>query len=253
MPKFNRELENLAQFATCKKQICYKLIGSEQNKDMLNNVPNMPVIDGLRAVFYVRFSSHEIVTITNDLVKLWNIPSETAVPVLYRHASENTEYLKPVELKSLTEAILGVARLEDIPEYRALTPKEQKEVREHAASQNEFFVLTTTDSFFGASAILYKNGRQLTDALQKISRRTGNKTNAAYILPSSIHEVLIVPDTGCFTPETLQGMVQSVNFSHVKPEEVLNNQIYHYDCQNGLKSVDVISKQRMVFWQDINR
>lgn len=232
MANYNRELDKITQFDTCKNEICYKIVGSEQNQDMLKNVPNMPVIDGLTAVFYIRLSDCETVTISNDLIRLWNIPKESAVPVLYQHAAENTERLKPVELISMPE----------------LTKDSHEGKRNNA---DEAYVLTTTDTLFGASTILYQNGQLLTDALQKMSRQTGHNINAVYILPSSIHEVLIVPDTGYYSSELLQAMVQSMNrSSYVKPEEILSDQIYHYDCQNGLKTVDTLRRQRT---QDISR
>lgn len=52
-----------------------------------------------------------------------------------------------------------------------------------------------------------------------------------YILPSSVHEVLLIPDScfGDLTPESMQEMVKEVNESDVLPGEVLSNSVYHFD------------------------
>ena len=50
-----------------------------------------------------------------------------------------------------------------------------------------------------------------------------------YILPSSIHEVILLPDTGLGSPQELKRMIHEVNSTQVAPEEVLSNSLYYYD------------------------
>ena len=52
-----------------------------------------------------------------------------------------------------------------------------------------------------------------------------------YVLPSSIHEVILIPDTPDVSALELQGIVQSVNVEQVAPEERLSDHIYHYDSK----------------------
>ena len=50
-----------------------------------------------------------------------------------------------------------------------------------------------------------------------------------YVLPSSIHEVLIVPDNGNMQTKELENMVREVNASQVLPEDLLSDKVQYYD------------------------
>ena len=47
-----------------------------------------------------------------------------------------------------------------------------------------------------------------------------------FILPSSIHEVILVPANGIITKKTLQHMVKEVNTQEISDQERLSNQVY---------------------------
>ena len=52
-----------------------------------------------------------------------------------------------------------------------------------------------------------------------------------FILPSSIHEILIVPDNGEMGLKDLEAMVKEVNATQVAPADKLTDSVYHYDSQ----------------------
>ena len=56
------------------------------------------------------------------------------------------------------------------------------------------------------------------------------KVNVLYILPSSIHEVIIVPDDDSVDAEYLKNMVYETNRSAVAPEDRLSDHVYKYTC-----------------------
>lgn len=80
------------------------------------------------------------------------------------------------------------------------------------------FVITNKSGFRGASAILNKT------ALKEFADKRGVKR--VFILPSSIHECILVPDNGDFTLEELSHMVADVNATEVAPQEQLPNNAY---------------------------
>ena len=59
-----------------------------------------------------------------------------------------------------------------------------------------------------------------------------------YILPSSIHEVLIIPIRTSMEVEALHSMVCEVNDTQVAPEERLSNHVYKYTVEDGLYIAD---------------
>ena len=73
----------------------------------------------------------------------------------------------------------------------------------------------------GAAAILNDTARQ------EIAEKLGD----FYVLPSSIHEVMIVPKSTGRSLEELELMVRSVNSSEVEPDEVLSDHVYEYDAK----------------------
>lgn len=80
------------------------------------------------------------------------------------------------------------------------------------------YIVTNTMNYRGASAILD------IDSLKKL----GQKLNAHrfIMLPSSIHEMIVIPDDGNSNIEEFNAMVQEVNETQVDPEERLTDRAY---------------------------
>ena len=80
-------------------------------------------------------------------------------------------------------------------------------------------MLTTTDGVDGAACIAY-------DGMpERIRRRLGVDF---YVLPSSVHEVIILPDDKSADVQALNRMVEEINSSVVAEMDVLSNRVYHF-------------------------
>ena len=66
---------------------------------------------------------------------------------------------------------------------------------------------------------------------EMISGFAEEKGRSLYIIPSSIHELLIYPDFGDVSPAELSGYVKEVNRTQVQPQDRLSDHIYYYDRQ----------------------
>jgi len=86
-------------------------------------------------------------------------------------------------------------------------------------------VTTVPDKTYGAGVLAYQ------DFMDQAAERVGGDF---YILPSSIHEVLIVPDNGRMDLKDLEAMVRDVNATQVAPADKLTDSVYHYDSQNKI-------------------
>ncbi|MCD7834324.1 MAG: DUF5688 family protein [Lachnospiraceae bacterium] len=86
------------------------------------------------------------------------------------------------------------------------------------------YIITNEDLCFDAVNICFP------DLLRVIRRQVGGDF---YILPSSIHECIILPDSewGKITAESLQGIVKEINAKYVAAEEVLGDSVYHYSME----------------------
>ena len=84
------------------------------------------------------------------------------------------------------------------------------------------FVLTSDTRTHGAGLILNPVIQE------KIAALLGGDY---YVLPSSIHEIIIVPERGGNDAKELGRMVRDVNESMVPPEEVLSDKVQFYDSK----------------------
>lgn len=90
-----------------------------------------------------------------------------------------------------------------------------------------FMVLTTNDGFLGAVALFLPNMQE------RLAEVVGGNY---WVLPSSVHEVLIVPDRG-EGAEQLAAMVRDINASEVPENEQFGNRVLYYDREKGSLTV----------------
>lgn len=90
------------------------------------------------------------------------------------------------------------------------------------------YIMSNRDRNFGAAAMLR------TDLLQEFAEE---KDSSFFILPSSIHEILLILDNGRYTVDALQDMVISVNETEVENIDRLSNNVYYF--KKGSNSVQI--------------
>ena len=91
------------------------------------------------------------------------------------------------------------------------------------------YVLSNTNSINGAATILYD------DVMKSFAEE--HEVERVIILPSSLHEVLILKDDGIMNAESLKEMVKSVNDTELNPEDILSYSVYYFDRENDRLSV----------------
>ena len=99
------------------------------------------------------------------------------------------------------------------------------DAEDFSATESPMYVVSNKQKEYGAINLF--NVELLRDFAN-----TKNKCNF-WILPSSLHEVLLVPDDGNVVVTELLDMVTEVNSTQVMPEEVLANSIYKFVYATG--------------------
>lgn len=199
-------------FENIRPRIVYKLVHQEKNKELLKEVPWIPYLD-LAIVFYCLLSKspteNASVLIRNEHLCYWNVSVEDLLSL----ALKNTPFLLSSCCDSLAELLLPM--LEQLP------VQEQTDTKNTFASASmvPMYVLTNQQRFLGACCILYD------DVLKEIAERLDSDL---YILPSSIHEVILMPVTVTESVPALSQMVCDINQSEVSAEEILSDHIYYY-------------------------
>ena len=87
-------------------------------------------------------------------------------------------------------------------------------------AERNLLILTNRSGVYGASAILYEG------VLKNIAQRLGSDL---VILPSSVHEVILLPYEDERRMEGLERMVREINQTVLPEEEVLSDQVYVYN------------------------
>ena len=125
-------------------------------------------------------------------------------------------------MNGLTEAELFLASLENVSKLSAPCLLRMPEIVS-ILPDGEMKVLTNTEKFYGAAAIIYGK-----DKIRGLAEKEGNDI---VIIPSSVHECILFPYDESMPFELLNAMVNEVNTSEVKEEEILSDHVYMYDRQ----------------------
>ena len=203
-------------------RIVYKLVHYEKNREFLKEIPHFPYLD-LAIIFYCLVPEgpyeNASILIYNQHLTYWEIQPEA----LLNLARKNTPLLLPWRCDSLAELIL--------PTLDALLVKEQPCAEDLLNAETiPMYVLSNEQRYFGASCMLYPQ------ALKEISQRLND---TLYILPSSIHEVILIPASFADDANELSEIVQEVNISEVAQDEILSDTVYYYN--QNTEEISVIS------------
>ena len=198
--------EDFYDFDKMKEKIVLKVINTERNLDLLEQVPHLEMEGlGLSVVFYVSLMTGEQsagILIKNEHLKLW----EKTVSDLLTVAEVNTNRMHAFVVKSMNEVLSGMFGFEE-----DLIPDDVPAL----------YVLTDENKTFGATQLYLKD---------KI-REFAEKNNCdVYILPSSVHELLLLrADFPNLEPSYLKEMVCEVNATEVSDEDFLCDGAYKFE------------------------
>ncbi len=194
-------------FEKCSPFIVYRLVNADRNRELLEQVPNIPFFD-LAVTFYSLVGSQEdgvrSIRIDNQLMEKWGMDTYT----LLKLAGSNTPRLFPVRYCPVSQALQG------------FSDTDQAEVLSYGAG--EPYLLTNQQGINGAAAWLYPN------QMEQISQGHGKDL---YILPSSVHELIVLAEEDREQEERLVEMVREVNRECVSTEDYLSDHVYLYDYQ----------------------
>ena len=88
----------------------------------------------------------------------------------------------------------------------------------------KMYILSNHMRSYGAAALIYP------EQLRKIAEEVGENY---YVLPSSVHETIIVAESESPDKEELCSLIKEINETQVEAEEVLSDHAYYYDCSTG--------------------
>ena len=205
-------VNELTNAECAKDKIVFQLINTEQNKEMLANMPHREFKD--LSVIYrmvVKIDGEGIAStpVHNGLADTLGFTEEQ----LFKLAAENTKRLLPPVVKSMNDVMREIFMKDGMP------PEIADMMLGEMPPEQQMYVISNNKGINGAVSMLYEDG------LHELAEKLGSDL---YIMPSSIHEVIAV-STDLGNPNELAAMVAEINMDQVALDERLSNQVYHYD------------------------
>ena len=203
------DTESIFEYSRAKTRLFTETISTEQNRELLRTLPHREIKD-LSVI--VRVLAADGTGNGNTASSIVNREMAAAYGVsdddLISDAARNSERIRPITIAEITDVLARSGF--DCP---------------RAAGDALLYVVTVPDGFMGAGTIAYP------DFFTEIQNTVGRDY---YLIPSSIHEFLALPDTGDHSVSVLEDLVRSVNDTEVSPRDFLSNRVYHYDCGRKL-------------------
>ena len=205
MPQF--DIQTLMDYDQMKDSLTIQMIPVAGNEVRLNEIPHQQIED-MALVYRFEMESNEqgssSILVTNSMLQNYGIE-----PVqLHADALEAAQQNHPASLRNMNDVMrelmgdFGASMIPDEP--------------------SPMWVASIEGGQNGASAIQYPG------FMEQAAETLGGDF---FVLPSSVHEVLFIPDDGSMDISTLEEMVQSINQTEVAPADRLSDSVFHYDSE----------------------
>ena len=226
------DIANFTDLDWVKSRIMFEIVNRNMNAG--SNLANIPITNDLMITFKVSVSQNANIKVTNDHLNIWgNVTTEE----LLQDAQKNSVLMDRATFRSISEVLIDIL----LDEYRHQYPDVQEDELRNRIKKEMFegadgmlFVLSTQRQ--SNAAMLYP------DMLDNIKKQLDDNL---IILPSSIHEILIMKETDALSIglDNVKAMVSSVNRDVVmqdNAEDYLSDELLIYDGE--LKQLDIDSK-----------
>ena len=187
------------------ENVVLQLIGIQGNEDYIKDLPHRTFLD--MAVIYRRIISIDeygvmSFVIDKDLAEHANLTEKQ----LFAKAYSNTgRMLEPVckDMKKMLSELSDELPLSE----------------EDDISGPDIMVLTNRHKYLGATALLYP------EVFEKIAV---DLNSDLVIIPSSVHDLIILTDNEAYNRKSLCAMIEDVNCNHMNRSDVLSFNVYGY-------------------------
>lgn len=211
------DLDEVMDFDGCKDKIIPRLYGAEMNNELITHRVHTKIGDFI-VVYSIDMGTTERgrlnLPIDEALLNKWDIKVED----LHKIALENQNRHHEGTFRSMSDVLKSMFKDEDIEDELIediFTP----------AEDTAMYVISNKSCMNGASMILDK------EFMDSVADVIGDDF---IILPSSIHEVLAIPNSNLMELEYMETMVYEINRTQVSVGDRLSDHVYRYTKENGL-------------------
>lgn len=202
-----------------KERLYLSVINTEKNEELLNSVPYRKIED-LACIAKFRLDAEASVVVNETLCRQFRLTAEEVLAIGERNMVKNGYQCEPLDLE-----------IKRILKEQGVADREIEEGMMKTQS-SMMYVASTANHMEGAAVIASREAMH--DFYEKIGE-------PFYILPSSRHEVILLPDRCGLETADLAEMVKDVNRQVVDEKDVLSDHVYHFDGRQ-IERVDGIEK-----------
>lgn len=220
-------IDNYFDYNYVKDKLYLKVINKAKNEEFLKNIPYREFCD-LALIVYIALeeakNGQATITVNNRNLETWNVTKEQVFDAAFMNAYENT----PPRLEKITTVMRELLKEKFLDMQDEEVEEEIDRIIDLMEENDDrgMYVLTNSIKLNGACYIVY----------EEYLRKFANSINSdLYILPSSIHEILLIPMDCGVDKKELENMVHDINIAELSPGEVLSDNVYEFYRETGYK------------------
>ena len=199
--------EDIRDYEKMKEKLSVRLYNQKTNVEVFMSAKRYG-FDDLIIVPVINVGSDDnkgSIKVSNKIIDMWGVDKKT----VFKAALANTK--KDVYIENLFEVMakMNGMSVDDVAMECFGTTQLPLEAQQ--------MVVTNSGKMYGASAILFMKS--------KLKKKFAK---GFFVIPSSVHEVLVIPNDGMMSEETLANMINQVNSTVVAAEEVLSDKAYSF-------------------------
>ena len=212
--------KELSDYSRIKDRLYLRLINRQWNKKYLKDKMYLPFLD-LAAVFCMdmrNLSGTELlaeqtgVAVLTEQFRQWDVSTFTVFVDAIHNMEKNGDFVLQKLDEQVSDAKIGT------------------DSKENLSEPEMWLIRDATEQYLNAAALLFP---ALLENAAKVFRKS------FYIIPASVHELLLLPDGEGLKPKELKQMLEKTNHTLTAKEEWLSNSIYHYDAEMKKLSIAV--------------
>lgn len=233
LPSLDRMGIDLSDYDSVKNNITMVIREKSRCQDIINDVPYIQKGEfiGLFKMEFINDEAAMSATINNKIMEAYGVNVEQ----LYEQAKQNDSINKKPGLYKMEEVMADI--FIDEPD---IVKKNLLKSDEVIGSDQTMLVLTNEEKREGAALLLDEG------ILEKISKVMDG---GYYVIPSSIHEAIIVNGFGMNASE-LNEMIENVNEFEIENEDILSNNSQYYDPEEKVL-MDALKYERKQKFKDV--
>lgn len=222
IPEKDFDVSRCMNLDKAKEYIVARLYGTENNAAFLEGKAYTKV-DDLVVTYHIHLGYEdgccESVPVTKEWMERMGVTTED----IHDLAMKNTQRIFPATFQSMQDMMSELMREDIMKEFEISEEEADELIRGTYGDDNFMYVLSNPIQSFGAISVLQP------EVMDMIAEQLGD---IFYVIPSSIHECIIVPFSDQVSPKELELMVKDVNLTQVAENEILSWHMYQVDAKN---------------------